>query len=689
MKVLLSIFSFLILFSAKAHTDKNQVSSTAREVTVYLHGAQVTRYATFSPKKGRNDFVVTGVSPSADANSLQVLAPNGITILEVKPLPSHEKTVENQEKSDVLNDSIQLVLDQMENIRVEIQALNHKETFLMANSRIKGTTTLTAEQFAASTAFYSTQIQQVLQKKLELKRQLEQQNEVLSVLRNKMRMKISDSKEADLHVHVSLLAENTSPTSLRLSYFVKEAGWRPSYDIRVENVTEPLELVYKAQFYQNTKEDWENVEITFSNANPIKSGNAPTLEPYYLYYGRYYVPRNAQVNAQSYLGIEQQSLQGRVTDVYGKGIPFAEITGHGSGFNTFADEHGYFSLQFPKQYRRIRVSAIGYQTIYLNAGDQFLQASLRAVDLALHADEKKTDERYAGLYKNSNDLNPGLIGNNKNYFSVDSDGVADQFDVMADDISFKGSRTDETATYVDGIRVKKKEEYRSNGKAGKSLTYSFGTGNASNRNNLEINQTSVNYVLADRMSMASGEAPKMVVLKSEKLNAYYEYRAVPKLEEAAFLIAQITDWSKLNLLEGEANIYFENAYTGKSVLDVRFLKDTLDISLGRDESVVVKREKVQTYSGNKLVGKNTVAKRQFDIKVRNGKNQPINLVIYDQLPVSTRKDIEVFDSQYEGAKLDKKKGELTWEATLTSGKSKTLSFRYSVKYNQGSIINLE
>jgi uncharacterized protein (TIGR02231 family) len=309
--------------------------------------------------------------------------------------------------------------------------------------------------------------------------------------------------------------------------------------------------------------------------------------------------------------------------------------------------------------------------------------------LALHADEKKTDERYAGLYKNSNDLNPGLIGNNKNYFSVDSDGVADQFDVMADDISFKGSRTDETATYVDGIRVKKKEEYRSNGKAGKSLTYSFGTGNASNRNNLEINQTSVNYVLADRMSMASGEAPKMVVLKSEKLNAYYEYRAVPKLEEAAFLIAQITDWSKLNLLEGEANIYFENAYTGKSVLDVRFLKDTLDISLGRDESVVVKREKVQTYSGNKLVGKNTVAKRQFDIKVRNGKNQPINLVIYDQLPVSTRKDIEVFDSQYEGAKLDKKKGELTWEATLTSGKSKTLSFRYSVKYNQGSIINLE
>ena len=60
--------------------------------------------------------------------------------------------------------------------------------------------------------------------------------------------------------------------------------------------------------------------------------------------------------------------------------------------------------------------------------------------------------------------------------------------------------------------------------------------------------------------------------------------------------AKISNWSEYNLLEGEANLYFEDTYLGRTVLDTRQLVDTLEISLGDDKGVVVGREKIQDFS---------------------------------------------------------------------------------------------
>ena len=63
--------------------------------------------------------------------------------------------------------------------------------------------------------------------------------------------------------------------------------------------------------------------------------------------------------------------------------------------------------------------------------------------------------------------------------------------------------------------------------------------------------------------------------------ADYQYKCIPKISEAAYLQAHITDFLQYNLLEGEANIFFEDTYIGKSILDVKYLSDTLTISLGK------------------------------------------------------------------------------------------------------------
>jgi len=83
----------------------------------------------------------------------------------------------------------------------------------------------------------------------------------------------------------------------------------------------------------------------------------------------------------------------------------------------------------------------------------------------------------------------------------------------------------------------------------------------------------------------------LVAVKKFGLPATYSYYAVPKLDKDAFLQAHITNWEELNLLPGQTNIFYEGTYVGQGNIDVRNVKDTMDISLGRDKKIVVKRDR--------------------------------------------------------------------------------------------------
>ncbi|MBK7710115.1 MAG: hypothetical protein IPJ37_03490 [Bacteroidales bacterium] len=63
------------------------------------------------------------------------------------------------------------------------------------------------------------------------------------------------------------------------------------------------------------------------------------------------------------------------------------------------------------------------------------------------------------------------------------------------------------------------------------------------------------------------------------LPAEYKYVTTPKLSQLAYLTANITDWAKLSLQSGEATLYFENSFVGKSNVNVAELNDTLALSL--------------------------------------------------------------------------------------------------------------
>jgi len=156
-----------------------------------------------------------------------------------------------------------------------------------------------------------------------------------------------------------------------------------------------------------------------------------------------------------------------------------------------------------------------------------------------------------------------------------------------------------------------------------------------------------------------------------------------------YLLAKVTDYGKYNLVAGNANIFFEDTFVGKSILDVRYASDTLQISLGRDKNVSVSREKVKDFSSKKFIGSKKEEAREWNIIIKNNKNQPINMLVYDQVPVSTNDQIKVEISKASSAKQNPLTGELKWEFKLEPSKIKEFKISYKVKYPKSRSLAIE
>ena len=177
-------------------------------------------------------------------------------------------------------------------------------------------------------------------------------------------------------------------------------------------------------------------------------------------------------------------------------------------------------------------------------------------------------------------------------------------------------------------------------------------------------------------------------LQNVDVPTMYQHYAVPTLDKDAYLLAQIPDWEKLNLLPGDANIILEGTYVGKSFIDPNSTQDTLNLTLGRDKRIVVKREKLIDFSSVKFLGSNKLQKFTYEITVKNNKSEPADILLKDQFPLSTNKEIEVELLESSDAEINKDLGILNWKIALAPGEVKKVRFAYSVKYPRDKTLNL-
>ncbi|MDJ1473249.1 DUF4139 domain-containing protein [Xanthocytophaga flava] len=177
-------------------------------------------------------------------------------------------------------------------------------------------------------------------------------------------------------------------------------------------------------------------------------------------------------------------------------------------------------------------------------------------------------------------------------------------------------------------------------------------------------------------------------ISDHNLNALYEYLTIPKVDMSAFLLAKVTGWKQLNLIDGKANVYFGNTYIGESNINTQLLGDTLDLSLGRDNQVIVKRTKVEDFAANKSIGGKKSEALVYEISIRNNRPTPLQIKIQDQVPISQESDISVDTDEISGAELDTPSGRLQWKRQISPGEIVKYKIAFTVKYPKNKTISL-
>ncbi len=208
-------------------------------------------------------------------------------------------------------------------------------------------------------------------------------------------------------------------------------------------------------------------------------------------------------------------------------------------------------------------------------------------------------------------------------------------------------------------------------------------------NTVAYRTTTVEFVIETPFTVPSDGVPHMVGVKNHSIPATFKHYATPKLDKDAFLYARTTGWEDLNLLPGEANVFFEGTFVGQSFLQLDLPKDTLDISLGRDKGVVVERVKRKTTDQKAVVGGKRTVTVGWDLTVRNTKGTAVDLEVRDQFPLSPQSEIEVKLEDNGGAVVDDQKGFLTWNFTLAPKATKKLGFSYTVKHPKDMPVVIE
>ena len=162
---------------------------------------------------------------------------------------------------------------------------------------------------------------------------------------------------------------NAVKADFKITYLVKQARWYPTYDIRAKNIQSPISITYKANVSQQSGEDWNNVELTVSTANPNEGGAKPLIKPWILGFNNV-VASNTQhigtIQDKPSIGLANNLVRGRVTGADGDALPGVNVIIKGTTVGTVSDAEGYYSLPLTSDAQTLVFSFIGYGTEEVN-----------------------------------------------------------------------------------------------------------------------------------------------------------------------------------------------------------------------------------------------------------------------------------------------------------------------------------
>lgn len=543
-KLLIISIALLICSIATAQNDATQtITSPVESAIIYLYGAEVTHNQQVNLAAGRNNIVFVGLSAKLVSKSIQVNIGNNVSILSISDAINYMANQKESNRIKQLKDSSVIVNDALKNVGYEMDAYNTEKNMLLKNQSIGGNEKgVAVAELKLASDFYRNKIKEINAELFRLEKKQAQLNQVNTKINQQLYELNANNNQPTAEISILVTTPVKTTATIDLKYVVLDAGWAPSYDLRAEDVNQPIELKYRAKVFNNTGIDWNNIKIKLSTSDPSKSAAKPDLATW--------------------------------------------------------------NLDFVSN----------------------------------------------NIYRNSN-----AYSNQEKSFKIDEGYIQNA----------------PSSIKVDKIEMEK-------GKT-KQQPIEF--------EEIQVSELSAEFDIKTAYTIPSDSKPYIVDVTEYKLPATFKHYSVPKIDRDAFLLARITGWEDLNLVEGPANVYFSGTYVGQSYVYTRSTDDTLDLSFGRDNKVLVTRTKIKEYSSKKLIGNNTKETFSYEMVIKNNRKTPIQIDLEDQLPISTKSDITVETIETSKGELDSKTGKLTWAYTLQPGEVKKVILTFALKYPRNATIN--
>ncbi len=601
------ILTITILVTAISFAQKPIFTSAkTKAATVYFSGAELSQTTSVNLPVGTSEIVIKNVADYLNESTVQIGAPNSLTVLSVQFTQNYISEYEIDESNPAIKrvrDSITFV--QKEIKKIQIDKYSHQQTIEMLdqNKAVGGANTgLSVSELMKLVEYYKAKRTELDNAIVVLDEKEAKWNKALTDLNNKLVINTQkEDKSSKGKLILQVMNEVAGNVNLDVTYITNSASWQPFYDLRAENINSPINLMYKAKVMQSTGIDWKKVKLTLSSGNPNQNNVAPLLQAWFLRYG---YPANYGYKNYDTQSNAIQSLSGKV-------------------------------------------------------------AGLQINDSANYDKETKIVLRG----------NRSITGENNALVVIDN--VISNSSVLAQ----------LPPEVIKSVNVLKGAQGSAlYGTQGVNGVIMVTTKNMDDYTTIEEQELNVSFDIDIPYDILSNGKAHSVALKDLKLPATYKYYAVPKVEKEAFLLAELNDYSKYNLLPGEANIIFEGMYVGKTMINPNQTQDTLNLSMGRDKKISIKREKVVDKSGTKFLSSYKEQTCTYDIIVRNNKKEEINMLLKDQYPLSTDKEMTVELLDKDGAKVNEETGVMTWEIKLKPNETKKYRISYKIKYPKDKVI---
>lgn len=649
------LFSLFVLgFSLSGLKAQQKIYPQINKVTIFRQTAQIEKSLEVSLVKGYNEIILSGNSSMLNPQSIQFNSSKDFVITDFSPYIQFVKSNQKQEdkltekekaRVKIIKDSIEILRDRRKAVRDKIDVLMEEKSTLSNIKEIDSPQKADSikdvkealEYFEAKSIEISKLLYDLNDVDIDLHKQIRKQKEDLKIILQEDEQGEKLSKK-EYYIKLNLYAKNDVKTTVNYKYNVSGIDWTPIYDIKFSSLNKPAVFLLKAEFKQETGEDWTDVSIVFSTEEQSTNLKPVDLQPM-VYKKKIAGERPKTVATVSTVDdiVSTSETGKRITNEEIERMTAETVDGIIATVGVVSDNDGGTTR------------GEGSMVTYVNG-----VAKKGSVNIPKHAIAEEQVE-LGGTRASQGDYKQRMAGNSVDYVTAQVGGISKNRKIQEDKPAYE------------------------------IITENASTGMSSSNNLL-----TQEYDVKMKYSIKSGDKSKIIPLEEKKTKVNYKYFSVPKKEKVVYLAALFPLWEELGLANARANLYIDDKYVNSAYITTNQTADTLKLFVGREKKIAIDRKviKGKPIEANR---KGTELEQVINVKVilKNNNNTQVDIKIDDQIPISNSEKITITKGELSGANYNEKTGLLFWETSLKPLESKTFTFSYTCKYPKDVILPLD